>query len=114
MINKNITLKDLMSSYRADTFHECFGLTDERGLEIVIMVEHIIQEVHKLPTWSPAKLLRKIADAEITDNYRETAFVVFLVGCHVGEDSVYQTVISEALLKNAIPKKKGDGDDYVN
>jgi transcription termination factor Rho len=112
MKNKEITLNDLMATYEKESFHECFGITNERGLQIVKEIEDTIMLIHRDPTWSPAKLLKRIADSGITKNFKETALVVFLVGCHVGEDSVYQGLVNQAVMKTMLDKKKGD--TYVN
>ena len=107
MDTKEITLKNLMVTYEKESFHECFGISSERGIQVVKEVEGLIMLVHKDPTWSPAKLLKKIAEAEIAKNFREVALVVFLVGCHVGEDSFYQGLVTQAMLKASFNKKKG-------
>lgn len=99
------TLAELVVDYKAEWFHSCFGIEEKRGQEIVKAISDTMTFIHYVKDWSPVDLLKVIADAKIAKTPRETAFVVFLIGCHCGENLSFQTTIQDALLRLTMTSK---------
>jgi hypothetical protein len=112
---KKITLKDLIVSFEKETFHECFGIKLKRGDIILEQLDKIIKRIQKKSTWKPAELLKEVTKKEVAHNFRETAFVVFIIGCYIGEDTAYQNLLSHAsLVSQVIERRKREGEYYEN
>ena len=114
MNNIAFTMKDLVVDYSASNFATAFGIEEVRAREIAGILDKIANEVRMQPTWSPAQIFKKAADVNLAMSPKEVAFVTYLVGCRVGEDTVYQGAMkkfTEMVQPPFPPIKKGK---YVN
>jgi len=110
MKKKEFTLKDLMVSFDTPSFHEGFGMTDKRGKEIISEIEKTMFE---MKNWEAAGLFKKLTEKNIAKNAREVALVTLLVGCHVGERMLLQTLKGNAELALRVLNRK-ETEHYDN
>jgi hypothetical protein len=114
MDKDKFTLKDLVVNYKSDSLADAFGVTKERAEQLAGELEKIFIELQLQPTWSVSRFFKRAADLNIATDAREVAFITYLVGCRVGEDTLKNKSLKnlEKLIVSALPPvRKGK---YVN
>lgn len=94
------TIKQLLKDKSAPTFHQAFGVDEKRGVELVRAIEKIMNDImvdHTgSKTWSPAKMVDALADADLAQTVPEVAVAMYLVGCRIGERTAIQGLIQNS------------------
>lgn len=111
----DFTLKDLVVDFDASNFASAFGLKSERAKEIHDIFKGIIREFSQKQSWSASEILKIAADRNVVSGFKEVAFIIYLLGFRVGEDTLAQVVLGTVEEKAlSMPLKSIKRKKYVN
>jgi len=114
--SEEFTLKDLLVDPTANLFTDAFGIERKRGTEITDKLNTMWEVMRKEATWSAKGIFIEASLQGLALNAREVAFVTYLIGCRIGEDTVYQDAVDiiKKIPVPRIPTKKNGGNGHVN